>query len=74
MTVTMKSVGVRLKTCWTWICRASSATWQWVHRQWDAMRHSAAGEISPRQARRAEKMRRKEIRRHLKEKALRKAA
>jgi len=36
--------------------------------------HPSAGELSQREARRAEKMRRKEIRRQLKEKAVRKAA
>jgi hypothetical protein len=76
MTAAMESVGRRIRSIWAWLCHAAVAAWGWIAQQWEAMMRQSAGEESPRQARRAEKQRRKEIRRQLKlkERAVRQAA
>jgi hypothetical protein len=74
MTVTMESLGRRIKTGWALLRRAAIASWQWIRHQYDAMMHPSAGQVTARQARQAEKQRRKEIRRQLKEKAVGQAA
>ena len=74
MTGAMESAGRRIKSGWTWLCHAAAGAWRWIGQQWEAMMRQSLGDESPRQARRAEKQRRKEIRRQLKEKAVGQAA
>ena len=73
MTITMESLAHRIKAGWDLLRHAAFVSWQWIRHQWDAMMQSP-GQVSPRQARRAEKQRRKEIRRQLKEKGVRQVA
>ena len=74
MSVTREVLSRPVVKSWTWLCHAAVVTWRWIRRQWDAMIKPAPADASPRLARRAEKQRRKEIRRQLKEKAVRRAA